>query len=103
MQQELVSPLWDEGISSFLEGEYERLQRPLTIDDLQAIAIEWAVRVGDLLETLFLMAISGAWRYTNTDGVEQKLDESALDDLYAKGRLSQDDLKAFPGVWSPVE
>lgn len=101
MQQIQADPLWDEGISSFLLGEYEKQQAALTIDALQLLANEHAIRIGDLLETLFLMSIYGEWKYTDTEGNEEKLDEKALDDLYAKGRLSPEDLTAFEGVWSP--
>lgn len=102
MQPIQADPLWDEGISSFLLGEYEKRQVPLTIDDLQSFANEQAVRVGDILETLFLMAIYGEWSYADTEGAELKLDESALDALYAKGRLTPEDLQEFNGVWAPV-
>lgn len=102
MQQIQADPLWDEGISSFLLGEYEKRQSPLSIDDLQSLANEHAVRVGDLLETLFLMSIYGAWTYADTEGNDKKLDEAALDDLYAKGRLSPEDLAVFNGVWAPA-
>ncbi len=95
-------PLWDEGLSSFLLGEYQKRQSPLTIDELQAFANEQAVRIGDILETLFLMALYGEWRYTAADGKDLKLDEEALNSLYAKGRLGPDDLVDFNGVWSPV-
>ena len=101
MQNIEPAPLWDEGISTFLYGEYDTRQRPLTIDDLQSFTVEQAVRIGDILETLFLMAIYGEWIYTDEAGVEQKLDEAALDALYAKGRLSKEDLLAFDGVWQP--
>ena len=101
MQQIQADPLWDEGISSFLLGEHEKRQAPLTVDDLQLLANEHAIRIGDLLETLFLMSIYGAWTYADADGNEKKLDESALDDLYAKGRLKPEDLTAFDGVWAP--
>ncbi len=102
MQSESVSPLWDEGISSFLRGEYDKRQVPLTTEDLQSFAVERAVRVGDMLETLFLMAIFGVWTYTDGEGVAQNLDEDALDELYAKGRLKPEDLQAFTGVWAPI-
>ncbi len=96
-------PLWDEGISSYLIGEFEKQQKPLNNVALQNIANQWAVRVGDLLETLFLMSISGAWQYCDAeDGSAIELDEEALDALYAKGRVSADDMKEFSGVWSPV-
>ncbi len=101
MQQIQADPLWDEGISTFLLGEYEKRESPLTVDDLQLLANEHAVRVGDLLETLFLMSIYGAWTYADAQGNEKKLDETALDDLYAKGRLSPEDLTGFDGLWAP--
>ena len=103
MQQLEADPLWDEGISLFLRGKYDQHQVPLTIVDLQSFANEQAIRIGDLLETLFLMAIYGEWTYSDVDGRERKLDEDALDALYAKGRLAPDDLKAFDGVWAPTE
>jgi len=101
MQQTMSEPLWDEGLSSFLYGEFEKRQEPFTMEDLRGFANENAVRIGDLLETLFLMAIYGEWKYTDEDGVEQPLDEDALNDLYAKGRLSDNDLAVFSGVWQP--
>jgi len=102
MQTQSIDPLWDEGISSYLLGEFQRRQVPLTMDDLQGFAVDQAVRVGDLLETLFIMAIYGEWTYSNANGVSQTLDESALDEFYAKGRLTKEDLKAFDGVWAPA-
>jgi len=103
MQEQQLEPLWDEGISSMLYGEYERTERPLTMQDLRGYANEHAIRIGDILETLFLMGIYGAWKYTDNEGAEQKLDEDALNALYAKGRLDDADLEAFPGRWQPVE
>lgn len=102
MQQLMSEPLWDEGLSSFLYGEYEKRQAPLELDDLRAFANENAVRIGDILETLFLMSIYGEWKYTNSDGEEQALDEEELNRMYAKGRLSDKDLAAFSGVWQPA-
>lgn len=102
MQQAHHDPLWDEGISTFLYGEYEQRQSPLSIDDLQGFANEHAVRIGDILETLFLMAIYGEWVYADADGKERELDEQALNELYAKGRLGREDLHAFDGVWFPL-
>lgn len=102
MQQLMSEPLWDEGLSSFLCGEYAKRQEPLTMSDLSGFAVENAVRIGDMLETLFLMSIYGEWKYTDADGAEQELDEDALNELYAKGRLTEADLAAFDGVWQPV-
>ncbi len=103
MQEQQLEPLWDEGIAALLDSEYARLQKPLTMADLRSHAIEHAVRIGDILETLFLMGIYGDWKYTDEDGVEQTLDEDALNALYAKGRLEESDLAAFPGLWLPAE
>jgi len=102
MQQQMSEePLWDEALSLFLHGEFEKRQAPLSMDDLRGFANENAIRIGDILETLFLMAIYGEWKYTDTDGAAQSLDEEALNELYAKGRLTDNDLDAFSGIWQP--
>jgi hypothetical protein len=103
MQTLPIEPLWDEGISSYLFGEYTKSHTPLTMQDLEACAVDQAVRVGDLLETLFIMAIYGEWTYLSADGIAEILDENALDDFYAKGRLSKEDLAVFGGVWAPAK
>lgn len=102
MQTQQAEPLWDEGISSYLSLEYEKRGAPLTGADLQYLAGEQAVRVGDLLETLFLMSIYGAWHYCDEQGNSQELDENALDEFYAKGRIGPDEMAAFSGVWIPA-
>jgi len=93
--------LWDEGLASYLKGEYDRRQIPLTTTDLQQLANARAVRITDLLETLYLLAIDGVWHYCDPQGGSRELDEEALDELYAKGRIGQDDLEDFNGVWIP--
>ena len=81
MQTLPIEPLWDEGISSFLLGEYAKRKAPLSMEDLESFAGDQAVRVGDMLETLFIMAIYGEWTYANADGTAERLNENALDDL----------------------
>lgn len=93
--------LWDEGIASFLADQYALQNAPLTSAHLQRMANEHAVRIGDMLETLFLMSIYGAWHYCRDNGDPQELDEAALDELYAKGRIGPEDMKQFDGVWIP--
>ena len=102
MQPLKSEALWDEGISSFLAGEYNKKQEPLNTTDLQKFATDQAVRVGDLLETLFLMVISGSWHYCDENGEKQELNEDALDELYSKGRIGPEDLESFGGVWIPA-
>lgn len=102
-EQQQLDPLWDEGISSLLNGEYERLQTPFSMEALRGYANEHAVRIGDILETLFLMSTYGAWQYIDENGTELVLDENALNVMYVKGRLEDADLEAFPGLWKPVD
>ncbi len=102
MQLNNLAPLWDEGIQAMLSTEFERKQKPLDIVDLQTLAVDHATRIGDIMETLFLMAVYGDWNYTTEGGETQAIDQAALDDLYSRGRLGADDLKTFDGVWTPV-
>jgi len=102
MQQTMQEPLWDESISAYLLAEYEKVNAPLTMVQLREISMDNAWRIGDILETLFLMTIYGEWAYTDDAGKVKELNEDALNELYAKGRLTDDDLGAFPGIWKPA-
>lgn len=95
-----MAPLWDEAIAGLLMDDHREKARPLDIVDLQALAVENATRIGDIMETLFLMAIYGDWTYSDGNGAKS-LDQSALDDLYSRGRVSAEDLSSFDGVWQP--
>jgi len=97
-----LAPLWDEAIQGMLTAEFEKNQRPLDIVDLQTLAADHATRIGDIMETLFLMAVYGDWIYASEEGEKQSVDQAALDDLYARGRLGADDLKTFDGLWQPA-
>jgi len=102
MQLQQADPLWDEGIAGYLSAEYAKKDAPLTAEDLQKFANQEAIRVGDLLETLFLMAIYGSWHYCDEKGEARELDEEALDTMYAMGRISAEQMKEFDGVWLPA-
>lgn len=102
MQMPEMAPLWDEAIAGLLTEDQAALGAPLTLERLQELAHEHTIRLGDILETLYLLAIYGDWSYTDSNGAEKQLDEKALDDLYAIGRVSQEDLSAFDGLWQPV-
>ncbi len=102
LQQVEPAPLWDEGISTYLLGEYERRQAPLNLDDLCSFTVEQAIRISDILETLFLLAIYGEWTFTRPDGRVQKIDSQMLDALYERGRLAHDELDDYRGEWRPV-
>lgn len=96
------APLWDEGLSSYLLGQYQLHQRPLTLDDLLAFTAEQAIRLSDILETLFLLVIYREWSFTRPDGRRQEIDAAMLDALYARGRLNRDELDDYRGEWQPA-
>jgi hypothetical protein len=70
--------------------------------DFNALAREHTIRLDDIMETLFLLAINGQWIYTDNDGRIRPLDQATLDRLYTNRRLSEQDLAAFDGDWRPA-
>ena len=96
------TPLWDEAISSMLAEEQQMLDAPLGLEKLQELGVTHTIRVGDILETLFLMAIYGDWLYLGADGRQKELDEEALQSMYAAGRIDKDNASAFAGEWVPA-
>ncbi len=97
-----LAPLWDEAIAAMLSEQYLQNQQPLTLENLNTLAVENATRIGDIMETLFLMAIYGDWQYIAANGELQQPDQSALDKLYSNGRPKYEDLSEFSGTWAPA-
>lgn len=101
MQLAETTPLWDVAIANLLQQEQESLGVPFDIESLQKLAVDHAVRLGDIIETLYLLTIYGDWLYTDADGMDKDLDEEALENLYAQGRIDRTNAEAFDGLWQP--
>lgn len=102
MTNEESMPKWDIALAALARDEFRKRNRPLTLDDFHRLARQHAIRLDDIMETLFLLAINGEWTYSDNEGRAQPLDRDTLDSLYVKGRLSDRDLSAFDGRWQPV-
>lgn len=94
-------PKWDVALASLAADEFRKKQSALTLDDFHRLAAQHAIRLDDIMETLFLLAIHNQWTYTDSEGRPQALDQETLDGLYVKRRLSEEDLAAFDGGWQP--
>ena len=95
-------PKWDVALASLAEDEFRKKAAPLTLDDFRRLAKQHAIRLDDIMETMFLLAINEEWRYVDVSGTPVKLEQETLDKLYVKRRLSEDDLATYEGGWSPV-
>ncbi len=95
-------PRWDVALAALANDTYLKKAAPLVLDDFRQLASEHAIRFDDIMESMFQLAIHGEWKYTDSTGNEQTLDQATLDGLYVKRRLSEEDLSAFDGSWQPV-
>jgi len=95
-------PKWDIALASLAENEYRKKDAPLGLDDFHQLAREHSIRLDDIMETMFLLAINRHWKYLDASGHEQRLDQETLDGLYVKRRLSEQDLATFDGGWEPA-
>jgi hypothetical protein len=94
-------PKWDVALASLAGDEYRKKSSPLSLDDFRNLAKEHTIRLDDIMETMFLLAIHDKWKYLDETGKHQPLDQETLDNLYVKRRLSETDLDAFNGGWQP--
>ena len=101
MPSEESMPKWDVALAAMARDACKQKAAPLTLDDFHRLAAEYAIRLDDIMETLFLLVINREWRYTDASGNEQQLDQETLDKLYVKRRLSEKDLATFDGGWEP--
>jgi len=95
-------PRWDVALAALARDAFQKKASPLILDDFRQLASENAIRLDDIMESMFQLAINGEWKYTDISGIERKLDQATLDKLYVKRRLSEQDLSAYDGGWQPV-
>ncbi len=95
-------PKWDVALAALAGDEFRKKATPLTLNDFRGLAKEYAIRLDDIMETMFLLAINREWVYTDRTGKQQPLDQETLDALYVKRRLSEEDLSTFDGAWQPA-
>jgi hypothetical protein len=94
-------PIWDVALASLADDAYRKKAVPLKLEDFHALAREHAIRLDDIMETIFLLTIHKQWKYLDATGKEQPMDQKTLDGLYVKRRLSEKDLEVFDGTWQP--
>ena len=95
-------PQWDVALAALAEQAFRTKAAALTLDDFHDLAREHAIRLDDIMETMFQLVIHGEWKYTDRSGNPQIITQSTLDSLYVKRRLSEEDLAAFDGGWQPI-
>ena len=94
-------PKWDVAIAALAKDQYRKKASSLTLDDFRSLAREHAMRLDDIMETMFLLAINREWEYSDASGDKQSLTQEILDSLYVKRRLSEEALSSFDGGGRP--
>lgn len=91
-------PKWDVALEALVKEEYAKLGRPLTLDDFRRLGKQYAIRLDDIVVTLFELCLYGDWRYEGSQRVTREL----FDQLTAAGRIKDEELAAFTGGWRPA-
>ena len=92
-------PLWDVALEAMLVDEYEKYDRPLTIEDFRRLASEYKIRFDDIMATVFELTLHGRWTYLREDGVPRILLRDEVERFYVNGRLDAADLSTLGGGW----
>lgn len=95
-------PKWDVALEALIHEEFVKLGRSLKINDFHRLAVEYAIRFDDIMETVFAMTLDGKWSYQDAKGKEKEITQDMIDALYVNARLHEDDVRGFNGGWDPV-
>ena len=103
MTEEIEIPKWDIALEAVARQLHHDKGRPLRLADFQEMAREHAVRLDDIMVTMFQLAIHGEWEYRDAGGEVQPIDADTLSRLYVNRRLTEPDLAEFTGDWRPCQ
>ena len=95
-------PKWDVALEALVKEEYQKLARPLHLEDFQRLAQQYTIRLDDIMVTMFELCIQGLWQYRGHDGKPHEITRELLQEMTAGGRLKDEDLRNFPGGWTSL-
>lgn len=99
--QDVEVSKWDLALEALVREEFRILGRALHMEDFRRLAQQHAIRLDDIMVTLFELVIQGEWNYRDEQGRERSFDRDTLDGLYVNRRLQEQDLQGFTGGWLP--
>ncbi len=94
-------PKWDIALEALLVEEFHKKAAAVTLADIRRLATIHAIRFDDIIDTLMVMCLEGAWKYQDEAGREQQITAEDVDRLFATGRTDLVDMEAYSGGWSP--
>lgn len=94
-------PSWDVALASLVQEESEKLGRGLRLEDFQRLSAQYTIRFDDIMVTMFELVVMGEWRYEDPDNVKVIVTRDEVEKLYVGGRLSDDDVNQYIGLWLP--
>lgn len=100
--EKMETPKWDVALAALAQEAYDKKATGLKLIDFKRLASDYAIRLDDIMVTIFQLTIHGEWEYHDRDGEPQAIEQETLDNLYVNRRLTEMDLQDFTGSWKPV-
>lgn len=95
-------PKWDVALEALLSEQQERRGAPLHLEALREIAREYGIRFDDIVDTLFIMCAEQRWEYHDAKGMIKPITRAEIEALFAHGRLRDEDMQQYDGLWQPA-
>jgi hypothetical protein len=96
-------PKWDIALAALAQEEAGKLGHGLLVTDFHRLAEKYAIRFDDIMVTMFELVIQGEWQYETPEGAIKPIDRDEVEKLYVGGRLVEEDVKQYKGLWSPIQ
>ena len=97
-------PLWDVALEGLAREECGKRGTGLTLDDFVLLAREHAIRLDDIMVTVFELVFNGKWQYLDAQGKPRRITRDEIERLYVDGgRLREADLRPFDGRFRPTD
>jgi hypothetical protein len=95
-------PQWDVALEGLAREAYQKLGQPLRVEDFSQLARQHAIRLDDIMATVFALCLHERWRYEDDQGEHKTFTQDDVDRLLKGSRLQADDLNSYSGGWRPA-
>jgi hypothetical protein len=95
-------PKWDVALEAVAKDKFEKLGRPMNLENFKDLGNEYKIRFDDLMHTLSQLVTHEAWSQQGFDEQGQPVSDDHLSELFVYNRLDEEIAEKYSVVWQPV-
>lgn len=95
-------PKWDVALEAVAKDKFEKMGRPMNLEDFKDLGQEYKIRFDDMMHTLCQLVTQGEWTQQGFDAQDKPVADEDLSELFVYNRLDEEIAEKYKVLWQPA-